>query len=75
MTKELEVWFVQDAEDENVFALPYPAWTATVNATRNHYHALTFATEAEALDWCYAYAFNNMRWSPRLITFEREQLH
>lgn len=75
MKKELEVWFVQDADDENVFALPYSAWTATVNATRNHYEALTLGSEEEALDWCYAHAFNAMRWSPRCIKFDLEQVH
>lgn len=75
MPHQIEVWFVASADDEDTLALPRDKWTAEVNATRNHYHAVCFETEFEALDFCYEYEYGVLKWVPRLVTFETEYLH
>jgi hypothetical protein len=75
MPNQIDVWFVASQDDENIFALPRPKWTADANATKNHYQAVTFSTEYEALDFCYEYEYGALKWVPRLVTFEYEVLH
>lgn len=75
MPHQIEVWFVASQDDADIFALPREKWTKDANATRNHYLAVTFGTEFEALDFCYEYEYGALKWVPRCITFETEQLH
>lgn len=75
MPHQIEVWFVASADDENTLALPRRKWSKDANATRNHYHAVVFATEYEALDFCYEYEYGALKWVPRLVTWETENLH
>lgn len=78
--KSMTVWFAESAglgeeAGVHIFAMPRDKWTSEHNATRNHFLAVCFETEEEALDWCYEYSGENMKWSPFSLTFETEYLH
>lgn len=75
MPIRIEVWFVASADDADILALPRPKWTAEANATKNHYHAVCFATEYEAIDFCYEHEYGALKWVPRQVFFETEVLH
>jgi hypothetical protein len=76
----MTVWFVEAEElaeehGVHIFAMPREKWTEEANATKNHFLAVCFGTEEEALDWCYEYSTDHMKWSPFPLDFETEYLH
>lgn len=75
---QLKVWFVTAESDDDghvIFVLPVRDWGPDGNCTRNHFNAVCFGTEEEALDFCYRHSSDHVKLTPVGLNFETEQLH
>jgi hypothetical protein len=72
---DIAVWFVESGVEDDLFAVdPAKKDSPNVNATRCHYEALVFASQADAQAWCDAQP-PEPPWHPMVYTFSTGAVH